>query len=312
MTPHKILGLHFNATKEEAVSAYKRKVKECHPDLHPNDKNAKERFIKLTEAYETVLSQLENPSTSHEAPVDNTSQLKPIFIVVRRRMELTVSEAINGCTKTLDGVFGPCDNCGGSGRIPAGRPVECTSCYGTGFTQSKRHGFIALKVQCEDCNGTGKVDWFSCHGCGGFGRHDVHALDIDIPPGVRHGDKLTVPNGANNKKDNVIGDLEITVLIKDDKYRISGNDIEVIIRLNIWDVILGCDVRVPLPTGGACKLKIPENTVNGARFKIKGKGLHFTEEKGDLIAIIRYKPLKLSQPSVKEAMLLLKNASKNK
>ena len=42
------------ASDAEIKSAYRKKAKECHPDLHPNDKNAEERFKELNEANEVI------------------------------------------------------------------------------------------------------------------------------------------------------------------------------------------------------------------------------------------------------------------
>ena len=48
---YEVLGVTPQA---EIKSAYRKKAKECHPDLHPNDKNAEERFEELNEANEVL------------------------------------------------------------------------------------------------------------------------------------------------------------------------------------------------------------------------------------------------------------------
>lgn len=51
---YEVLGVSKQATDEEIKSAYRKKAKECHPDLHPNDKTAEDRFKELNEANEVL------------------------------------------------------------------------------------------------------------------------------------------------------------------------------------------------------------------------------------------------------------------
>ena len=51
---YEVLGVDKKATDEEIKRAYRRKAKECHPDLHPDDKEAVERFKELNEANEVL------------------------------------------------------------------------------------------------------------------------------------------------------------------------------------------------------------------------------------------------------------------
>ena len=51
---YEVLGVDKNATEADIKKAFRKKAKECHPDLHPNDKDAEERFKELNEANEVL------------------------------------------------------------------------------------------------------------------------------------------------------------------------------------------------------------------------------------------------------------------
>lgn len=54
--PYKVLGVSQGATQEEIKRAYRRKAKECHPDLHPNDPQAERRMNEVNEAYDMLMN----------------------------------------------------------------------------------------------------------------------------------------------------------------------------------------------------------------------------------------------------------------
>ncbi len=51
---YQVLGVDKTASTEDIKKAYRKLAKECHPDLHPNDKTAEERFKELNEANEVL------------------------------------------------------------------------------------------------------------------------------------------------------------------------------------------------------------------------------------------------------------------
>jgi curved DNA-binding protein len=51
---YKIMGIDRNTPQNEIRDAYKRRAKQFHPDLHPNDPKAKAKFQALNEAYDVL------------------------------------------------------------------------------------------------------------------------------------------------------------------------------------------------------------------------------------------------------------------
>ncbi|TFG12225.1 MAG: J domain-containing protein [Promethearchaeota archaeon] len=50
-----ILGVDKDADQDEIKLAFRKLAKKYHPDLNREDKNAKEKFIELKEAYDTLI-----------------------------------------------------------------------------------------------------------------------------------------------------------------------------------------------------------------------------------------------------------------
>ncbi|MCH4147280.1 MAG: DnaJ domain-containing protein [Prevotella sp.] len=51
---YKILGVDKNIPQKDVREAYRKRAKQFHPDLHPNDPKAKAKFQALNEAYEVI------------------------------------------------------------------------------------------------------------------------------------------------------------------------------------------------------------------------------------------------------------------
>lgn len=52
---YEVLGVGKTATAEEIKTAFRKKAKECHPDLHPGDQEAEAQFKELNEAAEVLV-----------------------------------------------------------------------------------------------------------------------------------------------------------------------------------------------------------------------------------------------------------------
>ena len=66
---YETLGVQKNSSANDIKKSYRKKSKECHPDLHPDDKEASEKFKNLSEAY-SILSDSEKRKQYDEFGAD--------------------------------------------------------------------------------------------------------------------------------------------------------------------------------------------------------------------------------------------------
>ena len=54
--PYKVLGISQGASEDEIKKAYRKKAKELHPDLHPDDPNADKKMNEVNDAYDMLMN----------------------------------------------------------------------------------------------------------------------------------------------------------------------------------------------------------------------------------------------------------------
>ena len=77
MNPYEVLGVTKSSSEKEIKLAYFKKAKECHPDMHPNDPKAREKFQKVAEAYDILSDPARRQSydtTGYTGQQQNASQ----------------------------------------------------------------------------------------------------------------------------------------------------------------------------------------------------------------------------------------------
>jgi len=215
--------------------------------------------------------------------------------------ELTLSfdDALDGVTFPLRlSTEGSCSTCRGTGAKPGTVPRRCSTCDGTGQTARNAGGF-AFAEPCLVCRGHGNIIDEACPTCQGSGRgmstRTVHAR---LPAGVKDGARIRLKGkGAAGERGGPHGDLVVLVHVTGHPvFTRKGDNISITVPVTFAEAALGSQIAVPTPRGGSVTVRIPEGTVNGRTFRVKGKGIARKDgTHGDVLATIEVAvPQKLS------------------
>ena len=182
-----------------------------------------------------------------------------------------------------------CSSCLGDGRVP--RPATvCAACGGQG-TRRWARGHMVFTRPCHDCDGSGRMSVQACRVCGGAGiqpRSEV--VTIDVPAGIAHGDRVTVPGRGNaGARGGPAGDLYLTAHVAPHPFLVRiGRDLHLTLPVAVHEAGLGARVDVPT-LDGPLKLRIPAGTPSGRQLRLQGHGVPAPVggDAGDLIVHVQ-------------------------
>lgn len=180
-----VLGVSRRVSRRELKDAYRQLAVDCHPDRHPDDDGAEERFKQIQEAY-SVLSDPQRraryDAQRRERGVDQApATLRPL--PARRGEDVTVSAALAPSKLRV----------GATVVLSVARQVACPACRALGVQGDQR---------CSRCAGTGLT---------GSQAH----LKIRIPAAAQPGTRLRMAGeGHAGIGGGPAGDLVITLLMQ--------------------------------------------------------------------------------------------------
>ena len=278
------LGVGKTAGAEDIKKAYRRLARKYHPDVS-KEKDAKEKFQDVSEAYETLkdpekraaYDQLGSfrPGQDFRPPPDWEQQFSHggggfSFD------DIDLADLFAG----LRGGAGARGFGGGRGAharrdvpIP-GEDFEVAA--EISLDQAYRGTMLELNLQIPEYDEHGRL------------VRVPRNFKARIPPGVGDGERLRLRGqggkGINGGRD---GDLYINVSLRPHPiYRVSGRDVYVDLPLAPWEAVLGTTVELPTP-GGPVRLKIRPGTQAGQQLRLAKRGLPKPHQEGDLYAIVQ-------------------------
>ncbi len=284
---YRILGVEKGASDQEIKKAYRMLARELHPDHNKDNKQAEERFKKVSAAY-AVLSDKEKRKLYDQFGVDG----------LRDGFDPQKWQQYGG--SGFGGAWPPRRGQAGGGDFDFG-----------GFS-----GFGALEDIFENLFGanqsrsTSRVrNWSSGQkGAQVQSKLEVELLDaikgreleiiipidgerrklkVKIPQGIEDGQTMRLKGqGARSAGNGPAGDLLLEIAVKEDKsYERKGMNLTTKVSVTVGQAYEGAAIPVETPWGNV-KLSIPKGAQGGQKLRLKGKGAKKGDQSGDLYVFL--------------------------
>ena len=298
---YKILGLDKDATQDDIKKAYRKLARKYHPDLNPDDEEAKKKFQEINEANEVLT--------------DPEKRQKYDQYGEHWKHGEAYEQAQQQQSRSASG--------GASGNPFEGFDFDYSGNYDTGefsdfFEQmfgSRHGGGRQTKFRGNDYHATLELtlqqaytthqQTFTVNG---------KNIRITIPAGVENGQKIKLSGqGGEGINGGPNGDLYITFSIKPDAhFQRKGHDLYAVQDIDLYTALLGGETVIDT-FAGKIKIKIKQETPNDTKIRLKGKGFPIYKKEGqfgDLYVTLHVKlPTDLSDKE-KELFQQLANLKK--
>ena len=172
---YEVLGVSKTATEDEIKKAYRKIALQNHPDTHPNDKDAEERFKEASEAYE-VLSDPKKRSAYDQFGFSGMNNFQGgaagnYSNVYRDFSDIFGGAGFSDFFSSFFGGGGGRQQRGGSyGEPGASLRYDITIDFSEAVNGCKIEISFSNKVKCSTCGGTGGTGVKTCPTCHGSGR----------------------------------------------------------------------------------------------------------------------------------------------
>src|SRR5215472_6754719 len=305
---YETLEVERDADDGKLKAAFRKLAMKWHPDKNPGDAASEIRFKEINEAYEVLKDDQKRAAYDRfgHAAFEHggaggpgfgagfASSFSDIFedlfgmagqrsrggrergADLRYNMEITLEEAFQGKTAQVEiAVSVMCESCSGSGAKAGTKPKTCDMCGGAGRVRQAQ-GFFTLERTCPGCHGRGQMIEDPCPSCSGSGRVTRdRTLSVNIPQGVEDGTRIRLAGeGEAGVRGGPPGDLYIFLsLAAHPFFQREAADLHCRVPVSMVTAAMGGEVEVPTIDGGKTRVKVPEGTQSGRRFRLSGKGM---------------------------------------
>lgn len=250
--PYQVLGVAKTASADDIKKAYRKLVKQLHPDLHPGDKRAAERFKEVAAAYDIVGDPTKR-AKFEKGEIDASGQERPDQPFYREYADQRGARHYQSTGGFADFSDLFTDLFGASGGAARGQNVHYR--LEVDFLMAANGGQQRITLP------------------------DGKQLGVTIPAGVTDGQTLRLKGlGHPGRGDAPAGDAMIEIHVRPSvTFERKGDDIVSELAVAIDEAVLGAKVEVPT-ISGRVMVTVPKGASSGQTLRLKGKGI---KGKGD-------------------------------
>jgi DnaJ-class molecular chaperone len=261
--PYTTLGVARGASEAEIKKAYRKLAKELHPDKHPDDPAASDRFSRVTSAYD-LLSDKDKRARFDRGEIDGDGNPAAPFGFGGGGGRGQAGGFPGGGFQSggadfgdiFEGLFG--GRAGARGGSPFGRAAPAKGANVAYRLAVSFEDAAALKPQ-RITLGDGKT------------------IDVKLPNGVETGTQMRLL-GKGEPGAGGAGDAIITIEVGNHPfYKRDGNNIRLDLPVALSEAVLGGPVKVPT-VDGAVMLNVPAGSSSGKVLRLRARG--FTGKSG--------------------------------
>jgi DnaJ-class molecular chaperone len=269
--PYKVLGVSKTASEAEIKKAFRQLAKKHHPDAHPGDAKAKQRFQEISAAYD-VIGDKEKRAKYDAGEIDaagNARGFDPRAYSQQGGFRGNPFGFAGGHEGTRDFHFS-----WGQGEEQPGFSAEDIFAEILGGRrggsrqprQARGEDFqIAITVSFAEAiqGGTRRVS-----------LANGEQIDVKIPQGLRDGQQIRVKGrGGAGRGGGPNGDILIQAQIAPHPFiSRDGNDLKMDLPVTLKEAVMGGKVPVPA-LSGTVNLTVPPGSNTGTVLRLKGKGV---------------------------------------
>lgn len=277
---YNVLGLDKNATQDDIKKAYRKLARQYHPDLNPNNEEAKKKFQQINEANE-VLSDPEMRKKYDQYGATYGEHWKQGEEYEKARK----AQGTRGAGAGMGGFGGMGGDWGDYTYTHGQHEGDFSDFFESifGASSGRGRGRNSTKFKGEDYNAELHLDLADAAQT----HKQVITVNgknirITIPAGVEDGQQIRLKgHGGPGVNGGPAGDLYITFRITNHThFKRVGNDLHTTVPIDLYTAVLGGDVTVDT-LDGKVKLKVPPETQNGTKVRVKGKGFPVYKREGE-------------------------------